>query len=66
MRKLVEKMKNIMDKKDNGSLNAVLMEAGLAVVGIALLVVLAVAGKPLVEEIVDLCAQKIKDIFTMF
>lgn len=56
----------VMCKKDEGGLNQLLVEAGLAVVGIALLVVLSLAAKPLLEEIVASSGEKIKNIFTMF
>lgn len=59
-------LKEMLCKKDEGGLNQILVEGGLAVVGVALVVVLAVSGKPVVEEIVSSCGQRVKEIFTMF
>lgn len=59
-------MKKMICMKDAGGLNEVLMEGGLAIVGIVLLVVLVKGGKPVVEDFLKTCSEKAKSIFTMF
>lgn len=63
MKKMLQKA---MCKKDAGGLNMVIMEGALTIVGIALVVVMAVAAKPIVEDFFKTCADKAKNIFTMF
>lgn len=63
---MINKMRDFMCKKDGGGLSQLLVEGGLAIVGIALLVVVAVASKPILEGFIDTCGQKAQAIFTMF
>lgn len=62
---MMKRMKNVMIKKDRGGLSQLLVEGGLAIAGIALLVILVVAAKPIVLDFVTQCGNKAMNIFNL-